>query len=131
MLSLLTRLMPGYAWLALLALALSIGGWVINGYRIDRLKAERDSAEQLAQTESRRADEWQARAEQRQADLEAAHQERREAQASVRQLQEDLATQDAKYRQLQQRIAQAPPEDDGPVAPVLRDAIRDLPEVAP
>lgn len=131
-------LLPAWVWVALAAALAGGGGWIWHQFDVAGLETDlanakkhaKDLAGDLEHAEQSR-DAWQARAEQRQADLEAAHQERRDAQSAVRQFQEDLATQDAKYRQLQQRIAQTPPEDDGPVAPVLRDAIRDLPEVAP
>lgn len=122
-----TGLLPGRVWafLAAVALALVVGGWLWLDRA--RLAAERDAAEtELTQMADSR-DAWRARAHQAQADRDAAQQRRRQAEAAVAELQEELAADAADYRELRQRIRQAPDEDDGPVAPVLRQALEDLP----
>lgn len=122
-----TSLLPGGAWsiLAAVALVLVAGGWLWLDR--DRLAAERDAAKgELAMMIDKR-DRWRSRATQAEADRDAAQQRRLQAEAAVAALQEELAADAADYRQLRERIRKAPAEDDGPVAPVLRHALEDLP----
>tara|TARA_R110002012_G_scaffold295444_4_gene491963 strand:+ start:1735 stop:2088 length:354 start_codon:yes stop_codon:yes gene_type:complete len=58
---------------------------------------------------------------------EAAEQRHRMAEADVKALQEEMAEQAESYGALRQRIQRAPASDDGPVSPVLRDALERLP----
>lgn len=53
--------------------------------------------------------------------------EREAARTSVKQLQRRLAEMGATYRERIRAINAAPEADDGPVAPVLRDALEGLP----
>ncbi|GEK71580.1 MULTISPECIES: hypothetical protein [Halomonas] len=122
-----TGLLPGRVWafLAAVALVVIVGGWLWLD-RV-RLAAERDAAQtELAMMIDKR-DSWRDRAHQAEADRDDARQRRREAEAAVAALQDELAADATDYWQLRERIRQAPAEDDGPVAPVLRQALEDLP----
>lgn len=121
------RFLPLWVWIALAALIAGGGGWVWHRLEVAELSASLADAKSDAQQFADERDQWRDRAEQRQQALDRVRLERRAAETAVRQLQDDLADRDAMYRARQQRIAEAPPEDDGPVAPVLRDAIERLP----
>ncbi|WP_286694994.1 hypothetical protein [Spongiibacter sp. UBA1325] len=102
------------------AVALLIATLLYHAWRTGQLQhllqtslSERSQWQQLATAEKARADRL---AKQQQA-----------ANAAVQTLQAELANTDARYRSLQQRIANAPASDNGAVAPVLRQALEGLP----
>lgn len=121
------RFLPLWVWIALAALIAGGGGWVWHRLEVAELSASLADAKSNAKQYADERDQWRDRAEQRQQALDRVRLERRAAETSVRQLQDDLADRDAMYRARQQRIVEAPPEDDGPVAPVLREALEALP----
>ena len=121
------KLIPGKVWVAVLALVLSIGGWLINEYRIDKVKAERDTAIDGLTRANEVIDQWRGVSEKLSANLNNARRERAEAEEAVKALQAELIEQAADYQPIRQRIDDAPDTDDGPVAPVLRDTLERLP----
>lgn len=121
------RVLPLWVWIALAALIAGGGGWVWHRLEVAELSASLADAKSDAKQYATERDQWRDRAEQRQQALDRVRLERRAAEVAVRQLQDDLADRETTYRARQQRIAEVPPEDDGPVAPVLRDAIERLP----
>lgn len=121
------KLIPGKVWIAVLALGLSIGGWLINEHRIDRLKAERSTALEELQRVNDLVKRWRGVSEQLGTNLNNARRERAEAEEAVKALQAQLIEQAADYQPIRQRIEDAPDTDDGPVAPVLRDTLERLP----
>tara|TARA_R110000850_G_scaffold156735_4_gene280943 strand:- start:2153 stop:2530 length:378 start_codon:yes stop_codon:yes gene_type:complete len=123
----LLKWIPGKAWAALLALVLSIGGWLINEHRIDKLQAERDSALDGLQRANELVARWRDVSEQLGTNLNNARRERAEAEEAVKSLQAELIEQALDYPPLRQRIEDAPDTDDGAVAPVLRSTLEALP----
>ncbi|WIX31234.1 hypothetical protein QO259_10345 [Salinicola sp. JS01] len=121
------RMMPMQVWIALLALVLSIGGWIVNRYTIDKVRAQRDQAIALAEKASSARDAWMNVAFQRTRELNLEREERAAGETATRELNNDLDTLDERYRPSAERIRLAPESDDAPVAPVLRQAIEDLP----
>lgn len=110
---------------ALITAVLAVGGWLYHGATTNKLRAEAADTRLEAMVTNR--DAWRALAEHgvdRIAHLEA---ERRHAEAAVQQLQVRLADREVETRARTARIRAAPPEDDGPVARVLADAIEALP----
>lgn len=84
---------------------------------------ERDALEKAQ--ESR--DAWHERTMATLEQLNDARRRSRAAEEAVAALQETLAERDARYDDLRRRIQNAPAEDDGAVAPVLRDTLGRLP----
>ncbi|MDO0944641.1 hypothetical protein [Chromohalobacter israelensis] len=121
------KLLPSSVWLIGGLVVAVAGGWLQYRAEVAELSASLADAKSDAKQYADERDQWRDRAEQRQQALDRVRLERRAAETAVRQLQDDLADRDAMYRARQQRIAEAPPEDDGPVAPVLREAIERLP----
>lgn len=120
-------MVPGTVWMAVIAIALSVGGWVINERTIDLISAERDSAKAAANRATEQRDAWMASAAERTAALESTRLERAAAEAAVRDLQQRLADRSERYRAQRRRIGAAPADEDAPVAPVLRDTLESLP----
>lgn len=89
----------------------------------ERVAIERDA---LEETQASR-DAWHERAMATLEQLNDAHRRSRAAEQAVAALQETLAERDARYDDLRHRIHNAPAEDDGEVAPVLRDTLERLP----
>ncbi|MCS4503878.1 hypothetical protein NYO91_07280 [Arhodomonas aquaeolei] len=127
----LMQLLGGTAmkWVAGAAIAVLLGGgaWLYHGWQVSRLEAAVAAAESdLADMRDNR-DQWRASAgrwEERAKRLEAERDAAREAQQALR---AELDEREADYEALRERIANAPDEDDGPVAPVLRDTLEALP----
>jgi hypothetical protein len=92
----------------------------LAGERADTVRCESAVVE-------RDRDAWRALAEQGAVQFEIAEEGRRQAAAAVRALQGRLVAQEGEHRARIARIRAAPPEDDGPVAPVLAAAIEALP----
>ncbi|RXE49198.1 hypothetical protein [Chromohalobacter israelensis] len=121
------RFLPLWVWVALAALIAGGGGWVWHRLEVAELDASLADAKANARQYASERDQWHDLAKQRQQALGRLRLERRAAETAVRQLQDDLADRNSTYRARQQHIADAPPEDDGPVAPVLREALEALP----
>lgn len=103
------------------------GGWLWHDWQTGRLEVRLAEArgENVELQASLR--EWQSAAEQRKNELERVRLQAEAARASVDRLEARLADQEADYDELRAQIRNAPPEDDGPVALVLRDALEGLP----
>lgn len=108
--------------LVALSIALVWKTWQSNNLA-NELALERSALQQM--TEKR--DDWQQEATEVADQLDQAEQRRRLAEADVKALQEEMAEQAEDYDALRQRIQRAPASDDGPVSPVLRDALERLP----
>ena len=121
------RLVPGRVWLLALGLGVMVGGWLWHQAETARLELAVTEAQFEAESLRRGRDAWQERANRYRDDLAIAIAEQAHAERAVRELQAELADRGARYRKLQARIRQAPEADDGPVAPVLRDALEALP----
>lgn len=121
------RLVPGRVWLLALGLGVMAGGWLWHQAETARLERQLSQVQAEAEVLRKGLDAWQARADRYRDDLAAAIAEQAHAERAVRELQAELADSGARYRELQVRIRQAPERDDGPVAPVLRDALEALP----
>lgn len=95
----------------------------------DATNAKKDAKDQerLAALYKGERDGWINTAEQRALDLQLATIRRAQAEASVRSLQERLGTLNKQYEPARQSVRASTPEDDGPVAPVLRNALELLP----
>lgn len=111
--------------IGVLLVALAAGAWQFN--RAERLADQvAHEQEQLAtMTAARNA--WHERTMDALDQLGEARQRHRDAERAVAELQEALVEADADYQAIQQRIRQAPAEDDGAVAPVLRETLEALP----
>ncbi|MCE8004240.1 hypothetical protein [Billgrantia ethanolica] len=127
MLMKLLRLVPGRVWLLLAAVAINGAAWLWVSYHTAQLERELSQTQAEAEVLRKGLDAWQARADSYRDDLAIAIAEQAHAERAVRELQAELADSGARYRELQARIRQAPERDDGPVAPVLRDALEALP----
>ncbi|NVE91559.1 hypothetical protein [Vreelandella titanicae] len=127
MLSMLGKLIPTWVWAAVLGIAV-VGGlaWWVLADR-EQLTTERDAAKAEVETLTVSRDHWHQRAMSVTEQLGDTRQRYREAEQAVRALQAELIEQSAGYKSLRQRIEDAPESDDGPVAPVLRNALESLP----
>lgn len=106
---------------AILLLSLAGGaGWLYHKYQIGSLKYD------LRSVEADR-DYWEAAATERKALLESERAERIAIMKAIRSVQLEIAGVEQRYQALQHKIRDSPPADDGPVAPVLRQALEDLP----
>ncbi|MDF1691755.1 MAG: hypothetical protein P1U47_05255 [Zhongshania sp.] len=110
-----------------LAVLLALGGVIYHGWRTGNLQslvADRDERLNEATAELER---WRslALAYRVRGDKLAALQ--RSANDAVRQLQLDLDERNKTFQATALQIRQAPPEDDGPVAAVLRQTLESLP----
>lgn len=106
---------------AILLLSLAGGaGWLYHKYQIGSLKYD------LRSVEADR-DYWQATAVENKALLAAERAERIAIIEAIRNLRSEIAGVDQRYQALQHKIRDSPPADDGPVAPVLRQALDGLP----
>tara|TARA_R110002167_G_scaffold365492_1_gene590430 strand:- start:6052 stop:6423 length:372 start_codon:yes stop_codon:yes gene_type:complete len=122
-LSALRKLIPAWVWVALLVLGLTAAG----GFWVVHLVQSREAAEgQLAALEANR-DRWQQRTMEALAQLGDERARARDAEAAVAALQAALDAREPSYRAARKRIEQATPAEDGEVAPVLRQALEDLP----
>lgn len=122
----LLKAVPFQAWLAfalVAALAWAVW-WHLD--TVDGLRAGLNDATAAATAAKDDRDRWQARASRYRDDMITAIAEQAHAEKAVRELQAELSDNGARYRALQARIRQAPETDDGPVAPVLRDALEAL-----
>lgn len=86
----------------------------------------KDNADLAALYEEER-DGWITTAEQRALDLQLATLRRAQAEESVRSLQERLGALDLQHEPARKAVRESRPEDDSPVAPVLRNALELLP----
>lgn len=107
----------------LLIIPLLLGGWLYHDAMASRLALAESELQRV--TESR--DMWQQSAEALGSIMRNIERDRLAARQAVQQLQHTLAEQDAHYSDLRKQIRQRPAQHDGPVAPVLRDAIEALP----
>ncbi|MEX0745303.1 MAG: hypothetical protein WD118_06845 [Phycisphaeraceae bacterium] len=121
------RLLPGKVLVVAVVLAAGVGAWLWHDATTSRLETALAEANSARQALSESRDQWQARAESQARSLAREREERRHAEAAVRTLQADLQTLDNRYTTMARRIRQAPAEDDGPVAPVLRETLEALP----
>lgn len=124
---LLGRVVPAWVWAAMIGLVAAggLGWWGVNAWE-DRIAEQEALAQELATMTANR-DRWQQRTQELSEQQRAAHERARQAEQAVAELQAALAERDADYREIQRRIRHAPAEDDGPVAPVLRQALEALP----
>jgi hypothetical protein len=95
-------------------------GWFYHDWRVSALEAELNEA-------LRTAGQWQQLAVGSQAQIKAIRDERAARDAAVEQLASQLRAISSRHEQLRSRIRDSPAHDDGPVAPVLRDALEALP----
>lgn len=122
--SVVMRWLGGGTLAALLALG---GGWLWHDWQTGRLE------ERLAEARGESTDlrtslsQWQAEAERRKQALDQVRQDARASETARRELEARLEEQDAAYNALLQQISATPESDDGPVAPVLRKTLKDLP----
>lgn len=122
--SVVMRWLGGGTLAALLALG---GGWLWHDWQTGRLE------ERLAEARGESTDlrtslsQWQAEAERRKQALDQMRADARDSEAARRELESRLEEQDAAYAALLEQISAAPASDDGPVAPVLRKTLEDLP----
>ncbi len=123
----LRTLVPTWVWAAVLGLAATggLGWWGIQAWEA-RVTEREALTQQLEALEANR-DRWHSRALEVFGQMEAQRQRARQAEQAVETLQQALAERETAYRQARQRVRQAPEQDDGPVAPVLRQALEDLP----
>ncbi|SDK31432.1 hypothetical protein [Billgrantia gudaonensis] len=124
---LLGRVVPAWVWAVVIGLVAAggVGWWGVTAWEA-RIAEQEALAQELATMTANR-DRWQQRTQQLLEQQRAAQERARQAEAAVAELQAALAERDADYREIQRRIRQAPAEDDGPVAPVLRQALEALP----
>ncbi|WIX34945.1 hypothetical protein QO259_10005 [Salinicola sp. JS01] len=133
MLSLLSRLggllaaVPFKAWLAAAIVVALAGGVWWHLHQVDGLRDDLADAKQAAKDAERDRDAWMNTAFQRTRELNLERQERAAGETATRALNAQLDTLDQRYLPLRERIELAPDTDDAPVAPVLRQAIEDLP----
>ncbi|MDY7117144.1 hypothetical protein RAN53_12385 [Halomonas sp. SSL-5] len=127
MLSLVRKLVPGWVWVAIIGLAAvgGLGWWGVTTWEA-RVEERQSLAQQVETLEASR-ERWQAHTLSVMAQLGEARERARQAESALAELQAALAARDADYREIRRRIRQAPAEDDGPVAPVLRQALEALP----
>ncbi|NAW33224.1 hypothetical protein [Halomonas alimentaria] len=127
MLSVARKLIPAWVWAALLGLLAlcGLGWWGVTTWEA-RVEERQSLAQQVETLEANR-ERWQAHTLSVMAQLGEARERARKAEAALVELQAALAERDADYREIRGRIRQAPAEDDGPVAPVLRQALEALP----
>lgn len=127
MLSVARKLIPAWVWAALLGLLAlgALGWWGLTTW--EGRVAEREALAQEVAALTANRDRWQQRTMDVLAQLGEARERTRQAEAALAELQEALAARDADYREIRRRTRQAPAEDDGPVAPVLRRALEELP----
>lgn len=127
MLSALSRLIPTWVWAAILGLATAGGlGW----YGLNTWEArveQRQALEQQLEAMTENRDRWQARNQDAREQLADERRRARQAEAAVIELQQALEARETRYRDVRQRAQAAPEEDDGPLSPVLRQALEDLP----
>lgn len=110
---------------AALVVALVLGGWqFLRARHLDQMLTIETQALE-AMTGNR--DRWQANAHQVLEELAEQRQRARQAEAAVAELMATLESTHADYQALERQVRQAPAEDDGPVAPVLRQALEALP----
>ena len=121
------RVLPGWAWALIAAVALGGGGWLWYRAEVGRLEAALAETRSAVTRLTTARDQWQARAERHRQDLADAEARGRALEGALRELQASLAEIDARYRDLRGRIDRAPAADDGEVAPVLRDTLEALP----
>ena len=110
-----------------IALIVGAGAWLYHGWQTGRLQsAIQDKQVTITELRTER-DQWRASAQSHQ--QRAARQEalRKAADSSVRQLQAVLAEREQSYQAERERLRDSPVEDDGPVAPVLRETLEGLP----
>ncbi|WP_028574344.1 hypothetical protein [Desulfonatronovibrio hydrogenovorans] len=116
------KLGPALKWVtggtAVLAM-LAGGAWAYHSWKTGQLESQvieiRDSR-----------DRWKDAARSHESRAEKMEQQYKQARQSVRDLEQELSAQEAHYESLREQIRQAPDEEDGPVAPVLRDTLEAL-----
>jgi hypothetical protein len=123
----LLKAVPFKAWLALAIVGSLSGGiwWHLNA--VDDLRDDLADAKQATKKTERDRDAWMNTAFQRTRELTMERRERAAGETATRELKSDLDALDERYRPSVERIRQATESDDAPVAPVLRQAIEDLP----
>lgn len=109
---------------AVLALLLGIGAQYLV---LADLRHKLGSAKSDAKTFAEERDSWIAVADRRTQDLKAQHQRSEQAEQAVRQLQDRVAELEESYQSIRRQVREAPASDDAPVAPVLRQALEQLP----
>ena len=122
--SVVMRWLGGGTLAALLALG---GGWLWHDWQTGRLEERLAEARGESTNLRTSLSQWQAEAERRKLALEQVRQDARESEAAMRELEARLKQTDAAYENLRKQISAAPDSDDGPVAPVLRKTLKDLP----
>lgn len=118
----LLKLGPALKWVAGGAAVLAMlagGAWVYYSWKTGQLESQ-----VIEMRDSR--DRWKDAARSHESRAEKMEQQYRQARQAVRDLEQELSAQEAHYDQLREQIRQAPDEDDGPVAPVLRDTLEAL-----
>jgi len=91
------------------------------------MTAEIDKAEADLQAMAQQRDSWKSSAESAAEETARLIRERDAARAAQLALREELNAQEADYSALRKRIDASTAEDDGTVAPVLRDTLEALP----
>ena len=105
---------------SLVALLIGAGAWVYHDWQTGKLQSELDRMEASRDTWKESAQRWETTAVTLESEIKA------ERKAALR-LESALEEVDSRYRRLRHQIRDAPDEDDGPVAPVLRRALEGLP----
>ena len=102
-------------------------GWLWHEWETGKLEKQLATALGDTKTMQVNRDEWKESAEKRLAELGTIREERTAARTALRELENRLNEKDQAYLTLRDSIRNAPETDDGPVAPVLRNALEDLP----
>ncbi|CAA0103374.1 hypothetical protein [Zhongshania aliphaticivorans] len=109
------------------AILLAIGAVLYHGWRTGSLQDLLQAKDQKVGSLIAERDHWRDAALAYQSRADKQESLREAANESVRNLQKVLAERERSYTLQQQTISDSPPRDDGPVAPVLRNAIEGLP----
>lgn len=123
----LLKAVPFKAWLALAIVAALSGGIWWHLHQVDALRDDLGDAKQATKTAEQDRDAWLNFAFQRARELAMERADRAAGETATRELNNDLDALDGRYKPSIDRIRQAPKTDDASVAPVLRQAIEDLP----
>lgn len=120
----LVKWLGGGTLVAILALG---AGWLWHDWQTGRLETRLAEARgEVVQLRASR-DEWREAAERRLDELVQVRAEREAARQAAAALEAQLVRRDEQYSNLREQIRNAPSHEDGPVAPVLRNALEGLP----
>lgn len=120
-----------FAWLIrnpAIVLGLALGAlWLWHGWRTASLEQTLTEARAELSTAQQDRDRARRAAKGYQQALADAQHEREQTELAIKALQEKLGFNEPRYEQIDTAIRRAPAEQDGPVAPVLRQTIEALP----